>query len=101
MALTKTPVNINFAKGLDTKSDPWQVGPENFLELTNSVFTKAGLLNKRNGYERLADLTESATSLATFRSDLLAIGDSIQMFTTSNNTWLNKGAFTAASLSVA
>ena len=36
MALQKQPVAINFVKGLDTKSDPFQVNVGNFLSLNNS-----------------------------------------------------------------
>ena len=99
MALQKQPLNINFAKGLDTKSDPWQVAVDNFLSLNNSIFTKAGLLSKRNGYTQLANLPLAANSLATFRSDLLALGDSIQTLTNNNTLWINKGPYTQATLS--
>lgn len=50
MPITKTPVQINFARGLDQKSDPFQVQPGRFLSLKNRVFNKFGRLEKRNGY---------------------------------------------------
>ena len=50
MALTKQPLSINFAAGLDLKTDPFQVSPGKFLGLANSIFTKGGLLQKRNGF---------------------------------------------------
>ena len=56
MAVQKTSIPINFAQGLDLKSDPFQVQPGKMLALKNAVFTKAGRLTKRNGYKPLASL---------------------------------------------
>jgi hypothetical protein len=42
MALVKQPLAINFAQGLDTKTDPKQVQPGKFLALQNTIFTKGG-----------------------------------------------------------
>jgi len=46
----KQSIPINFAGGLDTKSDPWQVDNSSFSALNNMVFTTGGRLTKRNGF---------------------------------------------------
>jgi hypothetical protein len=99
VALNKMPVNINFAKGLDTKTDPYQVAVGNFLSLENSIFTKAGLLQKRNGFGNLSTLPQAATFLTTFNDDLTAIGSSLQAYSQSFETWVNKGALEPVTLS--
>lgn len=101
MALQKQALNINFAQGLNTKSDPKQVTPGQFLELKNSVFTKAGLLQKRNGYGMLSALpTTDSTYLTTFNGNLTAIGSRLYAYSSNNNTWVNKGALQPAQLEV-
>ena len=101
MALVKQPVNINFAKGLDTKTDPFQVEAGNFLSLTNAVFQKGKLLQKRNGYGPLAAIgDDSSTFLTTFNGGLTAVGSSLQAYSQSTNTWSNKGTTQPVSLSV-
>lgn len=93
MALQKTSVPINFASGLETKTDPFQVPAGKFLVLTNSVFTKGGLLQKRNGYNPLADLPDtSATLLTTFNGNLTAIGNTLQAYSNGSDNWVNKGS---------
>lgn len=100
MALQKTPLNINFAKGVDTKSDPFQLQPGSFLELENTVFTKAGQLTKRNGYGQLTSLPDaSSTFLTTFNGNLTAIGTTLNAFTEANNSWVSKGTLQPVNLS--
>lgn len=92
MALNKQAIPINFAKGVDTKSDPRQVQLGKFLALENSVFTKAGLLQKRNGFLDLTSLdTTLATYLTTFSGNLTAIGTALQAYNRASTTWVNKG----------
>lgn len=55
MVPVKQSVQINFAGGLDLKTDSWQVGPTNFLSLNNSIFTTGGRLTKRNGFGNLGN----------------------------------------------
>jgi hypothetical protein len=94
-------IPINFAKGLDTKTDPKQVQIGNFLSLINSVFTKAGLLNKRNGYGPLAALpTASSVFLTTFNENLTAIGNTLQSYIDGNKSWVNKGTVQPITFSV-
>jgi hypothetical protein len=86
MALDKQQVAVNFSKGLDTKSDPWQVPIGSFLELENSVFTKQGLLQKRNGFELLGTLSDKKiTTIATLNDQLTLIGDNLFTYKEPNN----------------
>ncbi len=100
MALQKQSVAINFGKGLDTKTDPWQVQLGNFLALDNMVFTTGNRLTKRNGYGSLASLPEPATFLTTFNGNLTAIGASLQALSSSTNQWINKGTLQPLELDV-
>ncbi len=100
MALTKTPIDISFSSGLDQKTDPKRVQLGSFLSLQNSVFTKAGLLAKRNGFAPLAPLS-SPTSyeyLTTFNGGLTAIGQNLSAYSQGSSQWINKGSLQAASL---
>lgn len=92
MALVKTPLSINFSKGLDTKTDPFQVQAGKFLALENSVFDKAGRLTKRNGFGPLTGLPDNtATLLTTFNGNLTAVGNKLEAFSSGSSTWLNQG----------
>ncbi len=98
MSLQKNNLPINFLKGLDEKSDPFQVAPGNFLALSNSIFTKGGLLQKRNGFIELAALPDDASFLTTFNGNLTAVGSTLQAYAAGSNTWVNKGALQPLSL---
>lgn len=87
----KQSVAVNFAKGVDTKTDPWQVPIGNFLSLNNMIFTTGARLTKRNGYGPLAALPQLATYLTTFNKNLTAVGKSLQAFSEGTDTWINKG----------
>lgn len=98
MALIKQPVEINFSKGLDTKTDPYQISIGNFLRLQNSVFDKYGRLTKRNGFGQLTNLINSANYLTTFDGNLTAIGNTLQAFAAGANIWTSKGNIQPISL---
>lgn len=101
MALNKQPVNINFAKGLNTKTDPKQVQLGSFLELQNSIFDTEGLLKKRNGFGELTPVNiDNLTTLGTFNGGLLAVGDSIQAYSSETKKWVNRGNIQNISLDV-
>lgn len=101
MALIKESAPINFASGLDQKTDPYQVAPGKFLRLENTVFTKGGLLSKRNGFGQLADLPDdTSTFVTTFNGNLTAISDSLTAYSEPSNTWINKGMLQPLELSV-
>lgn len=94
-------IPINFAKGVDTKTDPKQVHMGNFLSLNNSVFTESGLLKKRNGFGTISSLPDAGSVyLTTFNQNLTAIGSSIQGYIQGNMNWVNKGKIQPISLSV-
>jgi len=94
MALQKQQVNVNFARGLDTKTDPWQVPIGNFLELENSVFNKQGLLQKRNGFGIIGSPNDSSVSqIANYNDDIIAIGNSLYAYNDPTDTFVNKGQF--------
>ncbi len=99
MALQKQGINIPFGQGLDTKTDPNQVPPGKFLQMSNSIFNN-NLWQKRNGYKRITQLPEAARSLTTFSGGLTAIGQELQAFSAPNNQWLNKGALPSIDLRV-
>jgi hypothetical protein len=91
--LQKQALNIDFAMGLDQKTDPWQIAPNNFLQLQNSVFTTGKRLTKRNGYQPLAALPNtSSTYLTTLNDNLTAVGTSILAYNETNSTWVSRGS---------
>lgn len=101
MALNKQPVNINFAQGLDTKSDPYQVDIGKFLVLNNMVFDTAKRLTKRNGFFNLTTLPNTdQTTLTTLNDNLLATGSNLYAFSQETNEWLNQGIIQPIDLSV-
>lgn len=101
MALNKTPVLINFAQGLDTKSDDKQVQIGKFLALQNSVFDKQGRLTKRNGYPQLTSLPDSEqTTLTTLNDNLLATGSNLYAYSADDDKWLNRGSIQPVALDV-
>lgn len=98
--LIKQPININFAQGLDTKTDPKQVKPGKFLSLVNSVFGSGGRLSKRNGYLLLTSLPNTTyTYNTTFNGNLTAVGPSIAAFNPENKSWVSKGSISPVALS--
>lgn len=101
MALQKQQVNINFTKGVDTKTDPWQVPLGSFLELNNSVFTKQGLLQKRNGYSQIGTMSFPSTgtfNITTFKGQLQALGSNIYSYNDTTQSFISKGKYQQANL---
>jgi hypothetical protein len=99
--IQKQSIPIPFARGLDTKTDPKQVQIGNFLSLENSIFTKGGLLQKRNGFGTVSSLPDtSSVYLTTFNKNLTAIGTSLQAYVEGNQNWVDKGNIQPISLSV-
>lgn len=100
MKIVKQGVDISFAKGIDTKTDAKRVPMGSFLKLENSVFTKGGLLQKRNGYKQLAALPNDTYSyLTTFNDNLTALGPNIAALNNSSEAWVAKGTTTPLSIS--
>lgn len=101
MALTKTPVSLNFAQGMNQKADPFQLPIGQFQNLTNSVFDKAGRLTKRNGFQNTTALPNAnQTTLTTFSDNLIATGSSLYSYSSDLNQWLNKGPVQPIQLNV-
>ncbi len=97
--LQKQAIDISFAEGLDTKTDPKRVKIGKFEQLENSVFQKGGLLQKRNGYGRLASLPNTSYSyLTTFNGNLTAIGPAIAAYNDGGQKWVAKGTIEPLSL---
>lgn len=99
MPLQKQPIEVNFAQGLDTKTDPYQVSIGKFLRLQNTVFNKYGRLTKRNGYSQLTNLPSPSSFLTTFENNLTAVGTTLQAYAQGSNTWVTKGNLQPISLS--
>lgn len=92
---------LNFAHGLDTKTDPNQVMFGKFLRLANTVFTTLMRLTKRNGYGALTSLPNTTSSyLTTFSDNLTAIGSSIEAYSSGSKGWISKGNIQPIFLSV-
>lgn len=96
----KQTVNLTFSKGLDLKTDPWNVPFGNFLSLENSVFTTGGRLTKRPGYGLLTGNPPVSNYLTTLNSNLIAIGNTVNAFSSSLNKWVTKGTLNPCSLNV-
>ncbi len=98
--INKVGIDIPFAQGLDTKTDPKRVAIGNFVSLENSVFTNGGLLQKRNGFSSLPSLPNTDFSyLTTYNTSLVALGNSISSYSASAGAWVNKGILEPLSLS--
>lgn len=92
MALQKTPISINFAQGLDGKTDPYQIQIGKFFSLVNSVFDTTNRLSKRNGFPRLTTLPDTEqTNLTTLNDNLLATGSNLYAWASDTDTWLDQG----------
>lgn len=99
--LQKQAVDISFAKGVDTKTDPWRVSVGSFLSLVNSVFDKMGRLTKRNGFANITALSNSLqTILTTLNDNLIATGSNLYAFSEDTNQWLKQGLVQPVQLAV-
>lgn len=103
----KQPIPINFAGGIDTKTDPWQVAASKFLSLNNMVFTKGGRLSKRNGFGTKGKniISQLSYSFQAFSSAIttgsftntyqneLVMGDGMNAYSYSiaDDNWIYKG----------
>ena len=94
----KQSVDISFAKGLDTKTDPWRVPIGNFMSLNNMIFTTGMRLTKRNGFGSLPSLPQPCTYATTFNGNLTAIGTSLYAYAEGTMEWFNKGTLQPAKL---
>src|SRR5271156_3765101 len=92
-------ITFNFSKGLDLKTDPWQVAFGQFLSLKNSVFTTGGRLTKRNGFKQLTPLAADLSYLTSLNNNLTAIGSSVYSLNDTTLQWTAKGTYIPIELS--
>jgi hypothetical protein len=98
--LQKQTIDVAFAEGLDTKTDPKRVQIGKFVKLENTIFTKGGLLKKRNGFRKLTSLPSTDYSyLTTFNENLTAVGQNIAAYNSAGGKWISKGNIQPLSLS--
>jgi len=99
MALPKMGYNIQLGGGLDTKTDPFQVDMAHMLDLQNIRFTKDKKYIKRNGYGQLTTTPfPGSSSLSTLNDGLVALGPNLQAYSSTDDTWVNKGQLTPLDL---
>lgn len=99
MAIQRQAVAINFAQGVNTKSDPWQVPMGQFLSLQNSIFTTQGQLKKRNGYGLITTIPGAAT-VTTYLDNLVSIGPDLNVYSEDTKLVSNTGYIQPMGLSV-
>jgi hypothetical protein len=100
MALQKTPVQINFGQGIDTKTDPAQVDMQKFLLLENAAFNQ-GALAKRKGFGLLTTLPNTtSTTLTTLNDNLVATGTDLLAYSEDTDDWLARGTIQPVDLTV-
>lgn len=98
--LSKQSLNINFASGLNTKADAYQVPAGQFLSLNNAVFDELGALKKRNGFGSYSFSPGNANLfLSTYDQSLVALGTKLDTFSPATNIWVESGNFFPASVS--
>ncbi len=103
MPLQKTVIPINFAGGVDTKSDSKTVMPTKLLALENGVFQKRNRIQKRYGYDVLSkDITgedvpiSEGAALGVYNNELhLYSGTELYTYSDGLGAWTNKGGVTS------
>jgi len=101
MALQKTAIPINFAKGVDTKTDPYQLQLGTFAALNNMQFGTTNRLTKRNGFGNLTKLPNALqTTLTTLNDNLIATGSNLYAYSSDTDAWLDQGSVQPVSLDV-
>ena len=93
MALQKNPISINFSQGLQTKVDPYQIPIGQFQALTNTIFTKDGLQQKRNGFGFVIGAPVGAQTLATLNQGLVVFGNTCQSYSADSGQLYERGVF--------
>lgn len=100
MSLQRQSVSINFAQGLDSKTDPAQLSIGKFTSLQNAVFDKLGQLTKRNGFSQISVLPDgSSRFITTYNGNLTALGKTLYAYSSPTASWINKGPLHPLSLS--
>lgn len=99
MALIKQPVSLSFNQGVQTKTDPFQIPIGQFANLQNVVFTKDGLLQKRNGFGLVTNTTDGSTTLATLNDGLVLLGSRCKSYNADTKQLIDAGLFQPLDLS--
>jgi hypothetical protein len=100
VALSKQPISLNFAQGINTKADPYQIPIGSFAAMQNSVFSATGRLTKRNGFAQITSLPNAdQTVLTTLNDNLIATGSNLYAFSQDTDQWLNQGTVQPVQLS--
>lgn len=100
VVLTKTPLAIQFAQGVDTKTDAKLVAPTKLTDLRNAVFLKNGSLGKRNGYRALSRIVDETQQPYIDPQGISKRGSEVVLFANGSsysyrppsNTWQTIGA---------
>ena len=101
MIIRKQNIPISMGQGLDQKIDPKQLTIGKYASLQNTVFQKAGLLEKRNGYGSLPSLPDLSSSfLTTYNGNLTAIGNNLKAYSSGSQKWTTKGNIQPVKLDV-
>ncbi len=95
----KTTIDIPFAGGIDTKTDPFQVQSGKLLSLQNGIFLQTGLIQRRWGYTALGMGIIGGGTIATtlavtsFGNELLTYdGARAYSYIQSENAWATRGS---------
>jgi hypothetical protein len=111
MPLQQSTASIRFLGGVDTKTDERQVPLGKFLLLKNAVFSAAGKIRKRYGYQPFSlSRVDSSTILSTYGgaglftrgSELLVAdaGGNAASYDASNTGWVSKGTVPSVTATV-
>lgn len=84
-----TKVPIPFAGGVDTRSDRKVIPLPKLGLLENAVFTTPGVLRKRNGYSKLAELALDSVSAGFFDQP---ITDAVTLLARGTSLWLRSSS---------
>jgi hypothetical protein len=99
MPIAPQSFSLNFAQGLDTKTDPKQIQVGKFLSLENMIFQKGKLLQKRPGYGPLTSISQQ-NYLTTLNGNLTAISNTVSAYSSTLEKWITKGTLQPCSLNV-
>jgi len=97
-SIVPQPVTLNFGQGVNLKEDPWQIPMGQWLALENSVFTTGNRLTKRNGYGLLATIP-GASTVTTYLGNLVALGNSLDIYSEDTKTVFDTGPIQPMGLS--
>jgi hypothetical protein len=80
MTLTKQPLPLQFAGGIESRQDAKQVPATKLLALENATFIKQTTLAKRNGYRELSRVIDGAGAEYSGAVGLASRGDELLLF---------------------